>query len=544
VPEIPPQIPAAARKLARELTDMRARIDRLERGGRAPQLTHAALDGGALVVKDRTGTPLARLGMQHDGRAAVVYARGDPPPAPSDPVVLARQLALAVYWDGTFPGAERPTDLARVDVHVSETAVYTPDGTTLIGSLFGEGAVSFAGDNDAKHVRLVAVTTSDVPSEPTAAVQATPLPADQLAAGSVDAAQLVADLVLASVIRIVDTGGVETVRLDGTDGSAMISGEYKTREAGERIVINDTNTFYRRISFYPDTGTRPAVVQASTQVQDAADHGVIEMRAADPSNGSHETTRLELFMNQLFLGYGHRNVVDGSGTIIDPAYWSGQIYIDADTAYLRASIPVIFSDISMGPFGINETHFRHMDSAGSFINASELRHRPQPTYNRANLYCSQSNIGLVFGLDRMYVVHNNQNMGPLTVSSLTQTSGRDSKRNIRDLPYSALGAVRAAPAKLWEYAHDPRAPIPGPTPGAGPDDRPQSPPEYEHPEPPPEPHIGPMAEDLPPEVVHHAADHPDEPLVDQGSLIGLLWKAIEEIADRLDAIEARLPARP
>jgi hypothetical protein len=553
VPEIPPQIPPAARKLARELTDMRARIDRLERGGRAPQLTHAALDGGALVVKDRTGTPLARLGMQHDGRAAVVYARGDPPPTPSDPVVVARQLALAVYWDGTFPGAERPTDLARVDVHVSETAVYTPDGTTLIGSLFGEGAVSFAGDNDPKYVRLVAVTTSDVASEPTAAVAATPLPADQLAAGSVGAAQLVADLVLASriiagtpgaarvevdgvnnqIVAYRPDGTTQTFVLDGDTGDVTAIGEWRTGFSGARMVINEGNVNALTIRWYPAPGDTFDTSHAAIYKVDGGPHLVaVPLRDLNGNSGYMSLSDLSAH-----LGWGNAN----DPTVPDSAYCRAS---DGGIV-MSANWPALISDPSVGPNEFQGVWLRHRDATGTLITNSDLQYtNDDGTRKRPSFRSSAGDIRLLWdnvGSELQVLNWAGSAWKPIRASDFLPPSSRRVKQNVRELPLPALDVIRAAPAKQWEY-------IPAPATTAHlPVDKPeQGEPTFEEVEIPAEtpiPHVGPMAEDLPDWLVVESGETDGVPAVGLRDLLGTVWKAVEEIGDRLDAIEARMPAR-
>lgn len=571
MPEVPPQIPAAARRLATELSDIRGRVERLERGDRAPQLPHAALDGGALLVKDRAGTPLARLGMQHDGRAAVVYARGDPPPAPSPPVVAARQLALVVYWDGTFAGgAARPTDLARVDVHSSETAVYTPDGTTLIGSLVAEGAVSFAGDNDPKHIRLVAVTTSDVASEPTAAVTATPLPADQLAAGSIGAEQLEADLVLASRI-IAGTLGAARIELDGVNnelaayrpdgttqtflvdgdtGDVLTTGQLATDTSGARIVINpevDRILNPQVIHFYPSSSDNYSEIRGS----DKGEFSVLVLVGGRDTTVSWQAGHIEVTNGSVFLYWGNPEIIDpDTGAVVVPRDIRSMLQAEGDAIFqiadrhasANANWIALVSDPSKGPNEFHGIYLRHLDANGNLISNSDLQYtNDDGTRFRPGFRSSAGNIRLLWdsvNQELQVLNHAGTAWKPIKASDFLPPSSRSGKQNVRKPSTSALGVISNAPAYEWEYLPAPatttRRPVDKPQPGG---------PAFEEVEIPAETtrrHIGPMAEDLPESLVVRDREDPDDLAVSLRDMVGTVWKAVEEIAQRLDAIESRL----
>lgn len=102
----------------------------------------------------------------------------------------------------------------------------------------------------------------------------------------------------------------------------------------------------------------------------------------------------------------------------------------------------------------------------------------------------------------------------INAAAFTVNSGRAVKSDITDVPYSALDVVRRNPAKRWRYRD------------ASPID-PFS--------------IGPMADDLPDEVVtvvgeEHGMPQVVEHQVDLLSLSGLLWKAIAELDAKLEEV--------
>lgn len=185
------------------LVDHERRIKLLENGLRTGNLAYSSVENGTIPFYDSSGQPRIFMGKQNDGTFAITYGNGPKPPPPSKPAVTAIQLGFVIGWDGTFTGGvDRPADVVRVDVHMSETANFKPDGSTVIGSIFDEGAVSVNADVTAKEFLLVAVTSGDVPSDPSARVTKTALPAGQLAAGSVKADTIAAGAITTDKLQV------------------------------------------------------------------------------------------------------------------------------------------------------------------------------------------------------------------------------------------------------------------------------------------------------------------------------------------------------
>jgi hypothetical protein len=86
------------------------------------------------------------------------------------------------------------------------------------------------------------------------------------------------------------------------------------------------------------------------------------------------------------------------------------------------------------------------------------------------------------------------------------------KDRITEIPYSALDVVRENPSKRWHLREDT---------GTG-----------DH------PHLGPMANALPPEMTQIDPDT-GMTLVRHDDMVGLLWKAVDELLGRIEWLEAR-----
>jgi hypothetical protein len=125
---------------------------------------------------DADGSLRGILGAQADGTTALVVTNGPPPPAPSTPVVAGAVGGLSVTWDGTFAaGAVAPLDFARVEVHTSPNANFTPTAGTFRGTVESpRGGTLVVTAGAPLYVRLLSRNTSGTASDPSPA--AGPIP--------------------------------------------------------------------------------------------------------------------------------------------------------------------------------------------------------------------------------------------------------------------------------------------------------------------------------------------------------------------------------
>jgi hypothetical protein len=245
---------------ARKLGDVEGRLSKLEMGARAKQISFTSLMDGDMRAYNLLGELKMKIGKQSDGKYGVSYVNGVAPPTPTRPLVSARQLYIVVGWDGEFADdLDRPSDLARVDVHLSTAGEdFIPTGGTSVGSIYSEGNIAIPADMQDFYIKLVAVTVGDVPSAPSPAEMVRPLPATAIAAESIAAVHLASEISLSSTFIAGDPTGAHvefnasglamfradqtpTVMFSTEEGNALITGSIQTALASSgksRIVFN------------------------------------------------------------------------------------------------------------------------------------------------------------------------------------------------------------------------------------------------------------------------------------------------------------------
>ena len=206
-------------ELTRNIARLEERLERTERAAGTPQLPNSSLTNAAIRMVDADGTDRGSIGYQPDGTVAIVPTNGPPPPKPSTPGVAAAQLSLAIAWDGLFAEgddgdpATQPLDFDHVQVHLSTTVGYTPDATTLQGSLMKPGSVVITplSDESTFYAVLVPVNTSGITGEASDATPGTPDPvvSGEVLDGSITTLKLADDAVTAAKIAAAAVGTTE-----------------------------------------------------------------------------------------------------------------------------------------------------------------------------------------------------------------------------------------------------------------------------------------------------------------------------------------------
>jgi hypothetical protein len=153
---------------------------------------------------------------------------------------------------------------------------------------------------------------------------------------------------------------------------------------------------------------------------------------------------------------------------------------------------------------------------------------------------------MVFGVGHLYFADGAGN-GAIVVhaSQFFVESGIESKRGIQDLGYKAKDKIKLAKVKKWKRPGDqpkrrPKIAVPRQTPLGEPEapiewiDPPELLPEVEH--------IGPMAEDMPPEVIAYDPQYPDKPGISLAAHISLVHAAVGDLIEEIETLTAKVEA--
>lgn len=308
------------RPLAKRIIELQGHVDRLQAGARTSQLQNASITNTTITVYDEDGqTPRGSIGLQTDGTVGMVAVNGPIPPTPSAPTVTPSQLGLTIDWDGIFTdGQAQPADFDHVAVHLSTTSGFTPDATTLKGTLTRAGGISLTPLAEVVHYAvLVAVSTSGVESDPSEETSGTPeavvaseildgivttlkladdavtnakiadtaVDANKLADGSVSAAKIIEGAIGTTQLAL---GAVTTDQLaDGTvDASKLasdVSTELSTASSNAAQAITDAATAQ---------DSADDALTAAQAAQATADGAIRTYYQADPPAGLNSTTDL------------------------------------------------------------------------------------------------------------------------------------------------------------------------------------------------------------------------------------------------------------
>lgn len=588
---------ASVQGVAQRLAGIEARLSLQEMGARAGQISFTSMVDGDLRVVDLLGELKLSIGVQSDGRAGITYAQGVAPPRPSMPAVSARQLFVVVGWDGTFvDDAPRPSDLARIDVHISNEQDFEPTGATAVQSMFAESVCLIPGDIEDHWVRLVAVTFGDVPSPPTDPILVRPLPADKLAAESIAAIHLASEIILGSTIlagnphgahlelnetglRMVRADQTPTVVFSADEGNALITGSIQTalRSSGKsRIVFNPfPDRDWNEIRFYAPNDTAYSGL-FSSRGRDGQD-GAIALQGPY-SAGDPYVLAVNLGESHLLGGVFNTSSTGADGT---SPFSDGLLASPAQTALVGGGGPFLVHNYKRatptsapGPNGSMDPFIAFTNSPTSAFNGLSVLEFHEVEEAAGFRWPSIRNLGtdlrFQFGdagfADFAFKDYNGTSYTYCNAQMFNNVSSRTVKSDIVTLdevvdPLAAVTAVKPvrfrpkAPPERDEtlWMPDPVPPNPDAELLAQLDDDLTEARQHKRDGLIPVPitpapgrrdesrQYGLIAEEIAevaPDAVRYRGDDGNLPMLDLAGLIGLLWGAVGQLATRVEALEA------
>lgn len=297
-------------------------------------------------------------------------------------------------------------------------------------------------------------------------------------------------------IRLYNSANTNTVNLSATSGSALVTGEFRTSLTGQRLIFNPGGTLPDTVNFYPTGAGDFARIMSRTAPADGSAAVLIDGGAT----GSVGRGRVGAYKGEAFVSY-----VTG-----DPGG-------DTQAGFSRTAVSCSVSDVNLWAqttiaFDLYQaTTYQAMGhtylcwkpgSGGSFM--------PTFTANHVNV-----NAGIKFDSGSVIATINEGALfGRLKANAFDSGSSETLKTDITDLRavMTPLDVIRSARSKKWRYRSDVLAyGVAAPA------------------------RFGPMAEDLPPQLVDMtpSAAGPDlEMSVNLGDQIGCLWGAFNQIIDQ------------
>lgn len=240
-------MPADTGQLIRELTSLKTRLDRIEKGLSTSQLGNSSIEGGkSIEMYDREGFFRGRIGAHPDGSFGVTTTgNGTPPPKPGAPVVTPVLNGLRIAPNGTEDGSRLPADFSHYNVWLAvgeeiedpeDLVSATNTGSVRDKILSDKSFTVITGLTYEEHrVWLTTVNTSGVETTRSAEVLATPLQAvsQDIIDGAIEAGHLAENAVTADALA---DGAVTTVALG--DGVVDVTKLADGSVSGLKIAAN------------------------------------------------------------------------------------------------------------------------------------------------------------------------------------------------------------------------------------------------------------------------------------------------------------------
>lgn len=353
-----------------------------------------------------------------------------------------------------------------------------------------------------------------------------------IAAGAVTAIKLEANLVLASriiagtssgnrvelhptlgVLAFKDNGATRSFWIDAATGSALLIGEIRTAAAGSRIIMNPGGAQPDRIQFWPDA----AGGSVDYAYIDSFPEGDVDTGILMQASGGQSTRVGTIWLRKAYAALG---IADNSLNV------NSHFYAEPNFVRCRSATVDLIVDQAVTPLnGPRRVAILNYTTGGVPVVNSGIYYITATANQYPMLYSPPFGCGIIWdGGGYLAFVNGNTSTYdrvPVEASQFRVSSDSRTKKDISDFGFSALSVVSENPAKKWKRrslgvrtAHE---------------DDPMFTPNN------PRPHqedswlFGPMADELPAELVH---TDPDTGMrkIDLGSMIGVLWKAIEELS--------------
>ena len=379
--------------------------------------------------------------------------------------------------------------------------------------------------------------------------------AGTIAAGAVTAIKLESNLVIASRIiagtlngnrvelhpllglqAFTSGGTVRSFWLDASTGSGFFMGQVTTAGSGERIVMNPGGNNPNRIQLWASSN---AFAYIDTFSEGASAAGITMQ-----SSGGDTRKVGTVWLRQQYaqLGIADSGLVAGSQFYAEPNFVRSR----------SATVDLIVDQALTAVNGPRRVALINYNTGNAPVVNSSLYYVTATANQYPMLFSPPFGVGIIWDGGE-YIAFVNGNIStydrvPVEASLFRQVSDSRMKESVSDIEWSALDLIKRNPAKKWKRKQGPqRRSIPGDlsTPQravfnsdgsvkkTSEGDTVFQDVEHKKQEP---WYFGPMADNMPPELVHIDTDS-DVRKIDLGSMIGVLWKAISELNAEVQSLK-------
>jgi len=309
-------------------------------------------------------------------------------------------------------------------------------------------------------------------------------------------------------------GATRSFWIDAATGNALLVGEIRTAVAGTRIIMNPGGAQPDRIQFWPDAaGGSVDYAYIDSFPEGQADTGIL-MQAS----GGAATRVGTIWLRKAYAALG---IADNTLAVNSHFY--------AEPNFVRARSATVDLIVDQALTALNGTRrvvMLNYNTSGQPVPNSALYYITATVNQYPMMFSPPSGTGIIWdGGGYIACVNGNTTTYdriPIEASQFRVGSDSRMKKDVSDFGWSALDTVRENPAKKWKRRSPGVRSVPHDDPmfvrGEAAPPIPEDPWTF-----------GPMADHLPADLVHI---DPDTGMrkIDLGSMMGVLWKAVEELA--------------
>jgi hypothetical protein len=363
--------------------------------------------------------------------------------------------------------------------------------------------------------------------------------AGTIAVGAVTAVKLEANLIISSRViagsatgnrvemhptqglqAYTNGGALRSFWIDAGTGSALLIGEIRSAASGTRIIINPGGNQPDRIQFWPDAaGGSVDYAYIDSFPEGAVDTG-ITMQASGGATNRVGT----IWLRRAYAALG----IADNGLVANSHF-----YAEPNFVRCRSATVDLIVDQAVAPLnGPRRVAILNYNTSGQPVVNSGIYYITATANQYPMLFSPPFGVGIIWdGAGYIAFVNGNTSTYdrvPIEASQFRLASDSRMKSNVSDFEWSALDTIQQSPAKKWKRKN------------MGVRTAPRDDPMFasattrslrEEPW-----LFGPMADDLPPDLIHTDADSGMRK-IELGSMIGVLWKAVEELSAKVKELE-------